>query len=477
MAGFTLIFLLAFLLLNYFVIDKIDKNNEKTISQELITIKENCNVFILQAFVINQYNNSDIYFEKFGKDIATELSDVIKSEVGIYSQEGRLISASHIEKFNNLQYDDIQNAVNNKTSYTIKRSENRVEVYFSYPVVISGNKVGILRIIKDYSQLYNQGYEVTDFIFQVTIIIFAAVFLFTLLLSRNITLPLTKLARYTNEVSKGNLEVEAKSKRKDEIGVLYSNFNIMVKKIDEQIKTIRKDRDDLKQLINHKKYFYDNVTHELKTPLTSVLGYARMIQDNGFTDQEFFDKGMGHIINESKRLHTMVLNLLELSQQTSDIEETYEKVDMGKVIADACEVMVFNAGKYGINFNNEVENGLYVKGNANKLKQVLINIIDNAIKYGLTNSEIKVKAYRKEEAVYVDINNKGSGIQKEDLERIFTPFYRIDKQKSRELGSSGLGLNISKAIIETHKGEIFINSVINEATTVSVKLPAFDRQA
>ena len=475
LAGFTFILLMAFLFLNYFVINQIDKNNESTIEQELMTIKENCNVFIRQVFVINQYNNSNADFEKVAADIATELANVTKSEVGVYSLNGVLIYSSNDAEFNNAKYTDIENAKNNKSSYTIKYDGNHTEVYYSYPVNIEGSKVGILRIIKDYSVLYTRGNEVTDFVFRVTVIIFAVIFLFSLLLSRNITLPLAKLAKYTNEVAAGNMNVPISNKRRDEIGELYTNFDRMVRKIDKQLKTIRKDRDDLKQLINHRKYFYDHVTHELKTPLTAILGYAQMIRDNGFSDEEFFDKGTSHIINESKRLQTMVLNLLELSRQTSDIEEEFEKIDIGGLLSDTCEAMTFKAGRYGNSLSLKTESALFVSGNENKLKQVFINIIDNAIKYGYPDSEINVDAYVTEDYISIDIKNRGSGIPQKDMEKIFIPFYRADKRASREMGSCGLGLSISKAILENHKGDIAIQSVENGKTTVTVKLPVYSR--
>lgn len=472
-AEFSLILLMAFLFLNYFVINQIDKNNEGTIEQELITLKENCNVFIRQVFVINQYNNSQEYFEKVAADIATELSGMIKSEVGVYALNGALIYSSDETKFTGAKYPDIENAKNDKPSYTIKYDGDTTEVYYSYPVIIEGSKVGILRIIKDYSVLYARGNEVTDFVFRVTVIIFAVIFLFSLLLSRNITLPLTRLAKYTNEVAAGNMKVHIPNKRKDEIGDLYTNFDLMVKKIDKQLKTISKDRDDLKQLINHRKYFYDHVTHELKTPLTSILGYAQMIRDNGFSDEEFFDKGTSHIINESKRLQTMVLNLLELSRQTSEIEEEFEKIDIGKLLSDTCEAMAFKAGRYGNSLLIKTKDNLYVGGNENKLKQVFINLIDNAIKYGYSNSEINVDACSDGDWIHIDIKNQGAGISGKDMERIFIPFYRADKQASREMGSCGLGLSISKAILENHKGDITIRSVENGETTATVKLPVY----
>lgn len=473
LAGFTIIFLLAFLFLNYFVSDKIEANNEKTISEELMTISDNCNAFVRQVFVINQYNNDKNYFERNAEEIADELSAVIGSDVGIYSLNGTLIYSSNRENFVDLVFRDINNAVNGEYSYTINNQGDNVEVYFSYPVVIAGNKVGILRIIRNYSSLFQQGRDVTNFVFYITIIIFAVVFLFTFLLTRNLTVPLTKLARYTNEIAKGNLNVNISSKRKDEIGDVYSNFRIMVERISRQIKTIEKDRDDLKLLDNHRRHFYDNVTHELKTPLTTIAGYAQMIRENGFCDREFFEKGTGHIIDESKRLNTMVLDLLELSKQSSDIEEEFEKIDIGRLLQGTCEGMSFKAERYGNSIVCESKENIFINGDANKIKQVLINIIDNAIKYGFSNTKIITEAHADKDFVILNVKNRGCGIAEEDIKSVFIPFYRIDKQRSREMGSCGLGLSISKAIVEKHGGEINIKSKLNEETTVSIKLPIY----
>ncbi|MCY6372117.1 sensor histidine kinase [Clostridium ganghwense] len=471
--GFFIIFFMAFLLINYFVSSKLEENNEKTITNELITLKKNCNVYVRQAFMINHLNNNDIYFIKIGKDIVDELSNVTGSDIEAYTLTGSLIYSSDEHKTTKSKAEDINNAVNDKTSYTINYEKNNTTVYFSYPVVIAGQKVGILRIIKDYSSLYNESRVIINFILYVTIIIFLAAFIFSFLLSSNMTIPIVKLTQASNEVAKGNLDIHINSKRQDEIGELTRNFSKMVEKIDDQIKTIEKDRDNLRELNNHRKSFFDNVTHELKTPLTSILGYAEMIKENGFSDIEFFHKGTNHIINESKRLHNMVLKLLEVSKETSEIDDEFTKVEICKLLQNTCEGMTFKAKRYKNDIKCKADNEMYVYGNGDKLKEVFINIIDNAIKYGYSNSNIEVSTYTSNDFIEVTIKNRGIGIKQEDIEKIFNPLYRVNKKKSREIGSCGLGLSISKAIIDNHKGEIKIDSILNEETKVIVKLPSY----
>ncbi|KAJ51203.1 signal transduction histidine kinase [Clostridium tetanomorphum] len=245
----------------------------------------------------------------------------------------------------------------------------------------------------------------------------------------------------------------------------------MVKKISDQIITIQKDRDNLIEINNYKKQFFDNVTHELKTPLTTILGYAEIIQENAFTDKDFFNTGISHIINESKWLHNMVISLLELSKDSFVIEEEFKEIDIGNLLKDTCNVIKLKAKRYGNKILYEANENICVYGNSDKLRQVFINIIDNAIKYGYSDSPIKVNITAKKDFAEINIINNGDGIAKEHISQIFNPFYRVDKIKSRELGSCGLGLSISKTIVEKHKGKIEVFSQLYKETTVIVRLP------
>ncbi|MNJ44831.1 Alkaline phosphatase synthesis sensor protein PhoR [compost metagenome] len=364
---------------------------------------------------------------------------------------------------------DLKEALNGKTAYTINHANNLAEVYYSYPVVIDGKKVGILRYNKDFSYLYEHGRRILDFIFYVTIGIFAAAFLFSYILSRNITIPILKLTRASTEVTNGNLNVQISLGRKDELGKLARNFQQMIRKIKVQIEQIEKDRDRLKELNDHRKQFFDNVTHELKTPLTSILGYAQMIKEHKMDDVNFFNKGMHHIVAESERLHGMVISLLELSKESSS-QESMEMTEIGQIIQDVSEGMGFKAERYKKSLQCKIQNNLFVQGSAYKLRQLFINVIDNAIKYGYAHTNINVVADLHDNHIYIVISNKGDQISPEHLDNLFEPFYRADMRKLNEAGSSGLGLSICYAIVQEHQGTIEMTS-INQETKVIITLP------
>ncbi|NEW04833.1 HAMP domain-containing histidine kinase [Paenibacillus sp. SYP-B3998] len=469
LVGFFLIFSISLLLMNHFVVRIIETSHEKVITQDLISIKKNSNIYVKQAFLINHFTHDEMYFQQISREMVDDLQRVTSGESSAYTITGELLYASNKSKFSGVDDDDLKHAINGKTAYTIHYTNSTAQVYYSYPVVIDGKKVGILRFVKDFSFLYEQSKHMLDVIFYLTSGIFAAAFLFSYILSRNITIPIIKLSKISTEVTNGNLDIRISIKRKDEIGRLASNFSQMIDKIKLQINRIEKDRDRLIDLNHHRKQFFDNVTHELKTPLTSILGYAQMIKENRWTDEAFFDKGMNHIVNESQRLHQMVVSLLELSKETST-EEALEAIELGRLLQDVCEGMTFKAIRYKKTIVNNIQEGLFVQGSANKLRQLFINVIDNAIKYGYPHTYISVTALLVKETIQISIMNKGEEISSEDVASFFDPCYRSEKRKVIEAGSRGLGLTICKAIVEDHGGQISM-TCSNEEICVSMQIP------
>ncbi|CAI6233013.1 HAMP domain-containing histidine kinase [Bacillus subtilis] len=449
--GFFLIFSLSFLVLNQTVKSVIWSSNEKIVTSDLIELKKNSIVYINQAFLINHYKNNELYFGDMADEIVDSLTHSTESNVGVYTVDGTLLSSSNKTMFSQGIDDDLAKAINGKNAYHITYDRNQAQVFFSYPVVIDGAKVGILRFSKDFNLLYKQSGEILNIIFYIALAIFVAAFLFSYILSRHITIPIVKLTEATSEVKKGKLDVDIHFSRKDEIGQLTVNFNDMITRIRDQISTIEKDRDRLKELNEQEKRFFDNMTHELKTPLTSIQGYAEIIKQKGESDQAFFNKGMNHIVEESRRLHNLVIKLLEVSRETS--KEQFDRIDAGTILKDVCESMKFRAERYKKKITYEIEDSLYVYGQKNRVRQLFINLLDNAIKYSLSHSEIMIQAKVAGDQVLFMFKNPSDPYDDNQYTKVFQPFYSIN-QKVTEEGSLGLGLSIVKTIVEKHGGTI-----------------------
>lgn len=466
--GFFLIFCISFLLLNQLVSQSIETSNKKIITEDLIGLKKNSSVYVRQAFLINHFSNDQLYFGQMAEEMVQDLRRSTSSDVSAYSVNGDMLYASDKRPFSGTN-DDLKQALLGKTAYTISYEAGKGTVLYSYPVVIDGTKVGILRFAKDFSLLYEQSDHTLAIIFYIALAIFAVAFLFSYILSRHITIPLIQLSKASTEVMNGNLDIRIPFRRRDEIGKLADNFTSMIEKIKAQITRIERDRDRLEEVNVERKQFFDNVTHELKTPLTTILGYAEMIREIGDRDKTLFIKGMDHIVDESKRLHGMVLELLEMSKRALD-KDSYELVDAGKILWDVSEAMQVKAKRYSKIIHCTEEDGLFVYGDGDKLRQLFINLIDNAIKYSFAHSEIIVNAKQEGELVQFIFNNKGETIPPSYLSQIFEPFNRADSRQ-QEAGSIGLGLAISKEIVDEFGGSIRLESELQQ-TTVYIDMPA-----
>ncbi|WP_432749856.1 sensor histidine kinase [Paenibacillus amylolyticus] len=210
----------------------------------------------------------------------------------------------------------------------------------------------------------------------------------------------------------------------------------------------------------------------MKTPLTTILGYAQILRDNGFTDQDFFDKGMNYIIKESQRLNTMVADILEVSVSSAVIQAyRFERIDISDIIREACEDMSIKASKYNIGIHYELEEHQYLQGDRDKLKEVFLNILDNSVKYSDVNSIIEVQSFRLGDSIAIVIRDQGEGIGAEALQHVFEPFYQDKGINRAEKGSAGLGLSIVKNIVERHGGTVEMKSIMREGTQVNISLP------
>ena len=272
------------------------------------------------------------------------------------------------------------------------------------------------------------------------------------------------------EFENGDFTVRSHLRGKDEIGELSLNFTRMLDVAEEQFQRIQDDNSRIRKLLNSRQEFYNNVTHELKTPLTTISGYAQLMEKNGQEDRELFYKGTRHILGESTRLYRMVIQLLEMQEEKGTKEK--KVLNLTALIVNVADTMQIKAKRYNSRIVPEgIETDYYVKGREDKLRQVFINLVDNAIKYGEPGETIRLIAEAKKDKVCVSVVNRGQGIENKDLENIFEPFFRTDKELSRELGSTGLGLSISRKIVKEHGGNIEADSTPGEETVFMVSFP------
>jgi two-component system, OmpR family, phosphate regulon sensor histidine kinase PhoR len=232
------------------------------------------------------------------------------------------------------------------------------------------------------------------------------------------------------------------------------------------------DITELKKLEQMRKDFVANVSHELKTPITSIKGFSETLLDGAMNDQATLEAFLEIILKESDRLQVLIQELLDLSKiEQQGFRLTIGKVDLVKEANEVIEILKGKAAQKDILLKLlQTSDDAIIEGDADRLKQVLINLVSNAITYTPNGGNVDITLTVQEDYVSVVVQDSGIGIEKSEITRIFERFYRVDKARSRNSGGTGLGLAIVKHIVEAHKGQIEVESQIGKGTTFSIKL-------
>ena len=218
--------------------------------------------------------------------------------------------------------------------------------------------------------------------------------------------------------------------------------------------------------------FTANVSHELKTPLTSIRGFVETLQAGAINNPEMAQKFLNIIMMEANRLTRLVNDILSISKlESGDTEVSLGRLRLDKMADDVCEMLKIHAKEKQVDLSiNENGEPIYVWGNNDRVEQLLINLIENAIKYNQPGGTVRVSVYGTEKNAYLLVSDTGIGIAEEHIPRLFERFYRVDKGRSRSMGGTGLGLAIVKHIVVSMGGTIEVHSKLGEGTEFSVTL-------
>lgn len=232
------------------------------------------------------------------------------------------------------------------------------------------------------------------------------------------------------------------------------------------------DITELKMIENMRRDFVANVSHELRTPITSIRGFAETLLDEDFDDEEARREFLHIIYNESDRMQLLIEDLLTLSRLEQDnFQLVLNDVNIQELLKDMIFSYEHKAKEKNLSIDFLLEPECTFKADRGKVKQIIINLLDNAIHYTPEGGKVSLQVRVIDEHVLIQVSDTGIGIDQASLPRIFERFYRIDKARSRNTGGTGLGLAIVKHIVDVHEGKIEIDSELNKGTTVNIYLP------
>ena len=329
-----------------------------------------------------------------------------------------------------------------------------VLVFLFYDLLQADTSPGILTLFT----------MITPAIIGILVFVVIGVYLFSSILTSKIIAPIKTAAENIESILK-DIEVE------DEI--VYEELRPFIGTIKVQKREIKSYIDKLEESEKIRSEFTANVSHELKTPLTSINGYAEMIA-SGITSKEDAMNFANIINNEGLRLLDLIDDIINLSNLESfdgqEMLESFESIDIYDLANEILSNQENRALERDINLELNGEN-LNIFANKRMIRDLLSNLIDNAIKYNNENGSVVVEIYKEASYCIVKVKDTGIGISPQDQDRVFERFYRADKSRSKKIGGTGIGLSIVKHIVEKHNGEVKLNSKLNVGTEVEIVLP------
>jgi signal transduction histidine kinase len=276
-------------------------------------------------------------------------------------------------------------------------------------------------------------------------------------------MPLKALKRAAEQIKEGNLEYVVKSDSKDEIGELFVAFEQMRGKLKHSVDLQLQYEENRKELIS-------NISHDLKTPVTSIKGYVEGILDGVADTPDKLDKYIKTIYAKATDMDRLIDELFLFSKlDLHNLPFHFEKVDLVSFLEDCTEELYFDMNEKGISLalDTAKDASFMVAADREKLKRVILNVLENAVKYmDQPQGIISIQLTEQEDWVLVQIKDNGQGIPAEALPHIFERFYRADPSRNSTTGGSGLGLAIVKQIIEGHGGEIRAASEVGVGTSI-----------
>lgn len=375
-------------------------------------------------------------------DLSTDISEL---RVTWVDTDGTVLydnDASTTELGNHSDRPEIQEAFENGVGECVRRSDTMNKNTFYYAVLLDNKTV--LRVSTEAGSIWSVFWAVSPMIMLIVIIIVVVCIVLSHMLTRQLIAPIEKMAQNMEDAS---MEPPYKE---------LVPFASMIRKQHTDILSAAKARQD----------FSANVSHELKTPLTAISGYAELIEA-GMVDEEKQKHFIQEIRKNAQRLLSLINDIIRLSElDRTDSQSAFEKFDLNEIVSECMEALDVNAKNRQVTLEYTGEK-CNICGSKEMMRELTDNLVQNAIRYNKPNGSVWVEVHGGDQPRLV-VKDNGIGIPADEQQRIFERFYRVDKSRSKATGGTGLGLAIVKHIVEIHDAKLSLESELGQGTTITV---------
>ena len=389
------------------------------------------------------------------------------SRITVIASDGTVAADSEIDRpdvmENHLEREEVREAFADGTGSDTRSSESLGESML-YVAARSACGDYVVRMAIPYTNLIDYMITIFPVLLLGTGIAFAVSVVIAIRFSDTITTPLSEICAEMGKVRGTQQDFSFKKYKYRELNVISETTMKMAAEIRAHMERLEREK-------GIRQEFFSNASHELKTPITSVRGYAELL-DQGFIRDEATKKDFyARILKETDNMTNLINDILMISRlEAKEAEVTFSDVRIGPLLAEVFESMEPIAADAQVMLHKECS-PVSIEASARQLRELVMNLVSNGIKYNHPGGNVWVEAWPESGRLFIQVKDDGCGISRADQERIFERFYRVDKGRSKKIGGTGLGLSIVKHIVEYYSGSIRLESEPGKGSCFTVELP------
>ena len=433
-------------------------------------LKDNIRHMSNMIYVMDYYININEDFQSQVDDLKRLVSQTDRIRITIVSPTGVVYADTETEEVagmeNHLAREEIQAAIRGEIGYSTRTSET-FGTKMLYVAGMSHTGEGedyIIRVAIPYTgfQEYMANiFPVLAIGFLVAMIASAVI---GLRFTETITRPLQEISGEMTRAGSSRFDFHFKHYKYPELNIISDTTVKLSKSMEEYLERVEKER-------KIRQEFFSNASHELKTPITAIKGYAELLEQGFVNDEDTKKKFIRRIRKSADNMTVLINDILMISQlETKEAKVTFSMVRMTALVEEILESVEPLADRYQVTLHSECE-PIIIEASTKQLRELLVNLISNGIKYNHPEGNVWICISKKETDLFIEIKDDGMGIPTEDQSRIFERFYRVDKGRSRTMGGTGLGLSIVKHIVEFYDGTIQLESKLGQGSYFMITIP------
>lgn len=422
-----------------------------SLNQQTSNLNDELSIIVQTNFEESQ----QIGEELFDKD--TRLTMISSDGEVLYDNFDDSINENH------LQREEIKEASKNGTGSSVRYSETMEQNYL-YVAEYDAQEQTYVRLAMPFSGVSQSALMLLPSFFIAFVIAFFFVWLMSKRMADSILKPLQEISAVIRKADFGKEKIEFQNYSYSELQEITDTLQTMNDQIAKNLENLERE----KQI---RQEFFTNASHELKTPLTSIRGYSELLRQHAITDPDQIDHCLDCVLKESDHMTKLINDILTISKlEAKDYIVQKSHIKLKDLLENVLNSLSVQAKAMNLDIDASCEN-VTVYANLDHIQGILYNLISNAIKYNKPNGKIIIIIKERLDNILIKVMDTGIGISKEDQEKVFQRFYRVDKQRSKIVAGTGIGLAIVKHIVQFYNGSISLKSKENEGTSIEISLP------